>query len=223
MRFRKPTLYKKRKTRNKRIKTRRKMRRYMGGGLDSSQIEAIETSIRNVKEQIIKYKTHIEYYKLLEELRIVLDANYKTINSNSMYSRAKKNVTRLLRMPGTNELQKKTMEEITEIKARIDANPVQSITDFEASVKNMWRGAFDPPDNAEEVVTEEDNTLKEKELKDKVLKTYTDAMYTKNILDTYQDKAKYYTSTHEDDGTPKKVIFKPDKYDYSVGRGDTNN
>ena len=33
MRFRKPTLYKKRKTRNKRIKTRRKMRHYRGGAV----------------------------------------------------------------------------------------------------------------------------------------------------------------------------------------------
>ena len=219
MRFRKPTLYKKRKTRNKRIKTRRKMRHYRGGG--GLNISQIETYISNVKDQINKYEKNIEHYKLLDKLRKELDANFKTINSNSFLNKTIRSANSLVGRPGTNELHQKKMDKIAQINAQIHDNPVQPIQDFDTLIRTMWSSAFNAPDNTE-VLTEEDNTLKEKELKDKVLKTYRDAMYVKSILDTYQGEAKYYTSTHEFDGAPKKVTLTLDENPYSRGRGEYN-
>ena len=109
------------------------------------------------------------------------------------------------------------MEKIAQINAQIDNNPVQPIQDFDILITTLLSSASNAPDNTE-VLTEEDNTLKEKELKDKVLKTYTYAMYVKSILDTYQGNAKYYTKTHELDGAPKKVTLTLDENPYSVGR-----
>ena len=133
-----------------------------------------------------------------------------------------KSANSLLGRPGTNELHQKKMDEIAQINAQIDNNPVQPIQDFDILIRTLLSSAFNAPDNTE-VLTEEDNTLKEKELKDKVLKTYTYAMYVKNILDSYQGKAKHYTKTHEFDGAPKKVTLTLDKNPYSRGRGDTGN
>ena len=166
-----------------------------------------------VEDQINKYNKNIEYYRSLEKLRIELAANFKTINSNSFLNKTMRKANSLVGRPGTNELHQKKMDEIAQINAQIHANPVQPIQEFDTLIRTMWSSAFNAPDNTE-VLTEE--------LKDKVSKIYIDAMYVKSILDTYQGKAKYYTSTHEIDGAPKKVTLTLDENPYSQGRGEFN-
>ena len=194
MRFRKHTLYKKRKTRitrNKRIKTRRKMRHYKRGGaggrfaIIKSQIEA---SITEIEPLIEKYKQYLADNELLINLNREYDTNNDSINSikrNSIYNKAyallrqKPNSDRLLELETS---QKEIEEEKYKLKQTLSEQSEQ-LPDIKNLLENLG-DLINEADKAkqEQKITKDDPDFNYVYNSSKLYKTYRSIVYTVNIF-----------------------------------------
>ena len=181
MRFRKHTLYKKRKTRNKRIKTRRKMRHYRGGGGDefASIKSKIEATITEIEPLVEKYRQHLTYNESLIKLSREYEMNSDSINSrkqNSIYNKAyavltqKPNSGRVL-------ILETRQNEIEKQKDELKQTLSEQLPDIENLLVNLDK-LIDEADKAKQ----EQGDIKYVYDSSKRYETYRSIVYTVNIF-----------------------------------------